>query len=200
MKDSILNYELNLVKKYHADYTDIKLAEVKYGLEGLYMTFTKSIVIFTLAFILGIFKETLLMLLFFNILRSTGFGLHAKTSWECLLSSGLIFLFFPMISKYIFIPMIAKNILGIIAIILIFLYAPADTSKRPLIKKKKRDILKFKTTIKCIILVVLMIYINNNIISNLILFGIYCEALLINPFIYKLFNSSYNNYEKYNMS
>lgn len=197
MKKKFLNYSLNLIKKNRPDVDEIHLDEIRYGLEGFYLTISKTIVIFTLALVLGIFKEMILMLIFFNILRSTGFGLHASKSWLCLFSSIIMFIFIPFLALHISIPWIWKNILGIIAIILVYHYAPADTVKRPIISQIRRNKYKFITTISTIVLVYIMLFIQNNSISNLILFSIYTEVAVIIPLSYNIFHLSYNNYLNY---
>lgn len=199
MKKRFLDYSLGLIRKYRIDIDEVKLDEIRYGLEGIYLTVTKSVVIFSLALILGIFRETILLLLFFNILRTTGFGLHASKSWICLLSSCLIFILFPFVSKLIIIPTYIKSIAGIIAIIAVYNFAPADTKKRPIISPKIRQKYKFITTVNCIILAYVSIIISDQIISNLIIFGIYTEVIFITPFTYRLFNLSYNNYLSYSL-
>lgn len=197
MKKKFLNFAIKCIKESHPDYDDIKIAEMRYSLEGFYLSFTKLIIIAAFSLILGVFKEMLIMLVIFNVLRSTGFGLHATKSWICLLSSSIVFLCFPLLSKIINIPLNFKFFLGICSILLIYIYAPADTKKRPLIKKEKREIYKFKTTIKCIFLVILSLVIKDNTISNLIIFGIWNEVFMILPITYKIFNLSYNNYKTY---
>lgn len=197
MKEKFLNCALSSVHNYYPQYDDIKLEEIRYGLEGFYLSITKMIVITLLALILGIIKEMLIMLIVFNILRTTGFGLHATKSWICLLSSAIVFLLLPMLAKVIQIPQTIKIILVIVSIICVFLYAPADTEKRPIIKKKKRDVYKFITTVSCILLSVLCVIIKDTTLSNLILFGIYTEVIIILPFTYKIFNLSYDNYKNY---
>lgn len=197
MKNKFLSFAMDCVKKNNPNYSEDKLAEIKYNLEGFYLSFTKLIIITVLALILGILKEMIIMLIAFNILRSSGFGLHATKSWICLLSSSIIFLILPLVAKYVIISFELKIVFSCCAILLIYYYAPADTKKRPLIKKEKRDKLKFITTIKCIILVFICLIIKNNTISNLILFGIWVEVLMILPITYKIFHLSYNNYKTY---
>lgn len=197
MKEKFLGYALSSVHNYYPEYDEVKLEELRYGLEGFYLSITKMVVITALAIVLGIFKEMVIMLIMFNVLRTTGFGLHATKSWICLLSSSMVFLLLPMVAKLVYIPSSIKVVLGIISIICIFLYAPADTSKRPLIKKRKRDIYKFITTIACIILNIIALFIKDSTISNLIIFGIYTEVILILPTTYRLFHLSYNNYKNY---
>lgn len=197
MKQKVLGYCLNTIRENRTDIDEIKLDEIRYGLEAIYITITKTVVIFSLALIFNIFREMLLLLIFFNILRTTGFGLHASKGWICLLSSSLIFIFLPFFSKLITIPIYIKSLLLIIAVVLIYFYTPADTVKRPIINKRRRQIYNFITTISCIVLSFIAIIIKDNTISNLILFGIYVEVALILPITYKTFNLSYNNYLNY---
>ena len=140
------------------------------------------------------------MLIMFNVLRASGFGLHATKSWICLCSSTIIFIIFPYISGIIKIPMLCKIAFAIISTILIYRYAPADTEKRPLINKKRRFIYKIVTTVNCIILNVIAIMIANEQIANLIAFGILTEIVLILPITYKLFDLQYENYKYYKLS
>lgn len=197
MKNKFLNYAINTIHINNPSYNDTKLAEIRYGLEGIYLSITKLIIIFLLAILLNILKEMIFMLIIFNILRTTGFGLHATKSWICLVSSSVIFLGGPLLAKIIIINNLLKTILSITSVIFIYKYAPADTKKRPLIKEKKRNIYKFITTIKCIILNIFIIFIKNNIITNLIILGIYAEVIVILPKTYKLFNMPYDNYKNY---
>lgn len=199
MKKKFLSSCLRLIKKYNPDYDDIKMDEIRYGLEGIYLSVTKLIIISIIALWLNIFKEMILLLLFFNILRSTGFGLHATKSWICLLSSTMVFIILPYVSKIMVIPTSIKIILILLAIILVFKYAPADTKKRPLINAEKRKKCKYKTVINTIILSILSLYIKDNTISNLIILGIYIEVILILPITYKIFKLSYNNYITYQL-
>lgn len=197
MKKRFLNYAISLIKEKYPDTDDIKLDEYKYSLEGFYLTFSKLLIIIPIAFILGVFKEMIILLFFFNILRESAHGLHATKSWICLLSSTIIFVGIPFIAKLVLIPYLIKVTLGIIGVILIYKYSPADTKKAPIIKEKKRNKYKFISTINCIILTFLYLLIKNEVISNIIIFSIWIEIILILPITYKIFNLSYNNYKTY---
>lgn len=197
MKKAFLNWSLSLIRNNKPNISSDELDEIRYGLEGIYLTFTKAIFISVAAYFLGIFKEMIIMLLFFNILRTTAFGIHAKKSWMCWISSSIIFLLLPYISRYIIIPFYLKIILGILAIILMFKYAPADTEKHPLVNLKKRKIWKIMSVIDCSLMVLASLIIKSEAINTLIIFAIYIQILLIHPFIYKIFNLSYDNYKTY---
>ncbi len=197
MKKRFLDYSLKLITSNNPNLSNEKKDELRYGLEGFYLTITKTVFIFGLSYLIGIFKEMFLMLLFFNILRTTGFGLHAKKSWMCWVSSTILFIFLPLISRYIVFPIYLKYVLGILSVILIFMYTPADTEKHPLINKRKRIILKIISTAFCTILVICSIIIKNETIDTLIIFAIYTEISLILPITYQLFHLKYNNYKSY---
>ena len=198
MKKKFLNYSVNIIASNY-DFDDIRLEEISYGLETLYLTVTKLIVIFGLAYLLGILKEVVLLLLCYNLIRSTAYGLHASKSIYCLISSITLFIGGVYLSKYIAtIPLVIKIVLCTISIILLLKYAPADTVKRPLINAKKRRILKIKSCIKGIIYLILIIYFKDNIVSGYLLCGLVEAILMIHPFVYKIFSLPYDNYKKYN--
>ena len=196
MKKLIMNYTMNIIKK-NSDYDEEKLAVIKYGLEGLYLTITKLIVIFLLAYILNIFKEVIIFLLIYNVIRTTSFGLHATKSWICLLSSTLIFIGFPIVCKYIHLTNDFKVILGLILILFIYKNSPADTHKRPIVNPKRRIFFKYCSTFIAIIFIFCSILINDNFISNCFIFSLFVQSFMIAPSVYKLFNLPYNNYLTY---
>ena len=133
---------MSSIKKNKPDLNDEQLEIIEYGLEGLYLTTIKIIIIILLSIILNIFKETILMILFYNIPRFTTFGMHAKDSKSCLITSLLLFIGGTYLAIYANITLPIKIVLSVICLILIIIYAPADTEKRPLINPKKRK--KFK--------------------------------------------------------
>ena len=67
MKNICLNFSMNSIKKYYPDYSDTQLEEIRYGLEGIYLSMTKLIVISILCIILNLFNEMLVMLITFNV-------------------------------------------------------------------------------------------------------------------------------------
>ena len=86
MKDLLINSAMTNIKKYYS-YDEVKLAEIRYGLASLYLLITKTVVIFSLAYILGFINPLLILMALYSILRLTGFGVHAKKSWHCWIAS-----------------------------------------------------------------------------------------------------------------
>ena len=193
MKKFIINKCIKYIKK-KTNYNEIKLMEIKYGLEGIYLMVSKITLIFLISVILGIGKEMIIYLLIYNILRIPSFGLHATKSWICLISSTILFIGIPYLCIFLKIPVVIKEIIGIIGILFMFKNAPADTKKRPIVNKKRREIYKFVSTILTIIFVFLTIIIKNNFISNCLLFAIIMQNCMISPTVYKIFKLPYNNY------
>lgn len=197
MKKLIINKCMELVTTYNKDLSQKDIDKIKYGLEGLYLTITKLIFIIIVSIILGIWKETLLLILIFNGIRLTAFGVHAKRSIDCLISSTLFFILFPIICIKLTIPLIVKIILFIPLTVLIGILAPADTEKRPIINKKKRKIYKILSIIISIIYMTIAIVIKDNTLSNCFIFAIVIQIIIMLPITYKIFGVSYNNYKTY---
>ena len=193
MKKFIVNKVMNYIRK-NTDYDNIKLKEIEYGIVSIYLTFSKIILILVLSYILGIFKEVAIFMICFNILRTTGFGLHATKSWICLISSTTIFIGFPLLCKYIEINIYLKTIICLISTILIYKNAPADTHKKPIVSKKRRIIYKILSTLFAITFSISAIIIQNKFLSNCLIFALILENCLISPTSYKIFGLPYNNY------
>lgn len=197
MKETFLNGSIKAIKSKYSDYDEIKIEELRYGLEGLYLSITKLIIISIVAIFTGIFKEMIILLFFFNIIRAVSFGLHAKNSITCLISSTIVFIICPILCKKIIINKIIRLFIFIPTIILIAIFSPADTEKRPIISKKRRSIYKILSITISATYMILCIFIKNNFICNTILCSLLIQLFLVNPISYKLFGVSYNNYKEY---
>lgn len=196
LRDIVVNNFIRIVRK-NTDYDELKIAEIKYGLESIYLLISKSIIIVAIAIYLKIFKEFIIFTILYNFVRMPSFGLHATKSWICLLSSILIFILTPYLAMFIKLNYYVISILGIVLILLFYKNAPADTKKRPIVSPKRRLIYKFITVSISIIYVFLAIFIKNTTLSNLLILSLIVQNLMISPFVYKLFHLPYNNYINY---
>lgn len=196
MKNYVVNGCMKIVNNNN-DYDEEKLAIIKYGLEGLYLQITKIFIIVLMAFIMGIFKEVIIFLLIYNIIRTTSFGLHATKSWICFVSSSLIFIGIPLICQYLVIPAYIKTIINVIVIGFIFKNSPADTHKKPIVNPKRRQFYKYSSTFIAIIFAYCSILISDNFLANCFVLAPLVQSFMISPTIYKLFGLPYNNYLTY---
>jgi len=197
MKKAIVNSSMHLIEDFFPEYEQEQLEVVQYGLEGIYMLMTKLVVIFFVAYLLGIFKEAVILLLFFNVLRTTAFGLHAAKSWMCWVSSTIVFIGCPLLCLTLRIPVWVLLIIGCICLVNFFLYAPSDTEKRPLVNKKKRIIYKIITLISGTFYLILLFIIKDAFLKNALVCAMIIQSVLIHPMVYKLFKLPYANYKSY---
>ena len=198
IKNFIINNSISLVNKTNK-YNNTELEEIKYGLESIYLAITKVVVILFISACIGLFKEAVLFLLIFNLVRATAFGLHASKSIWCWISSSISFLLIPFICKNVIFPTIFYIVASIITMIIFLLYAPADTVKRPLINKKKRKMYKILSVITALIFISLIFIIDNFLIKNMFIFALILESILILPITYKIFKLPYRNYLNYKL-
>lgn len=200
MKRIIIGKCMKVIEDSSISYPDEKLEEIKYGLEAIYILITKSIIIFTVAYFLNVWKPLLIFLLIYNVIRMPSFGLHATKGSYCLMASLIIFLLGMYISILWVIPVYVKIILGIYCIIRMYQNAPADTDKKPIVSQTRRNRYKFISTILAIIFVFMSVLLKDNFISNSFIITLCIQICMISPYVYKLFNLPYDNYKSYMVS
>lgn len=200
MKKRFLTAIKNSIKKQYPNYTEEKIDEIMYGVEGIYLTITKTIIIFILALLLGIFKELIFLLISFNFIRLFSFGMHADKSSICLIFSSSLFIGGTYLCKYVNLNDEVLYLLYIIAFIIISMYSPSDTVKRPLIKKKKRIKFKILSILVTLTYFIISLLVKNSLITNSLIFGLLIECILILPTTYKIFKMPYNNYKTYGLN
>lgn len=198
MKQLFLENSMNFICKYQS-ISDYDKKKVKYGLEGLYLTITKMVLLTILALLLNMFKEFILVVVFFNVIRYTGFGFHAEKSYQCLLFSTFNFIAIPFLLLHIQLSNFFVYTICAICIFHYLLFAPADTKKRPLSNKRKRIIRKIITVMIGFIYTLMVILLNNTYWTSIILSAMIIQAIIISPLIYRLFNQPYNNYKALNI-
>lgn len=192
MKEKFLNSCINFITKYN-NYTDKDIKKLRYGLEGIYLTLTKTIIILLLSLVLKIFFEVIIVIVLFNIIRYFGFGFHADKSWQCLLMSIFNFIIIPYILLSININFYLNILISVVCIVSFILWAPADTVKRPLKDKNKRLIRKIVTTTIGILFSVFSIFLINY--RAIILSALIIQFIVVCPLTYLIMNQSFNNYK-----
>ena len=196
MKKFVINKIMNYIKS-NKHYSKEELETIEYGIANLYLQLTKTIVITAIAIALKIFIPYLIFIVTYNIIRMPSFGVHAKKSWHCWVSSIIIFNAIPYLITIVNLSLNVKLIILFMTIIYITYYSPADTVKRPIISAKRRRIYKIASCILSVIYALLSIYIKDQIVSNSFLFSLILQCFIISPATYKLFGQPYNNYKEY---
>ena len=104
--DNLTNF---VIKNKHCDERQIKI--IRYGLEGLYMSITKFIVVIILVILLDSLKEFLLLFISYVFIRRYSFGLHANSSIVCWLITVPIYIGGSLIIKFYEIPIFISYII-----------------------------------------------------------------------------------------
>lgn len=196
MKEKFINSSINFISKYQ-ECDDLKLKRLKYGLEGIYSLIVKISVVILISIITKTLTETLLFILFYAGIRTFSFGWHAKSNIACWITTLLIYnviLYFIINIDY---PIYIGYIILGISLISMLLWAPADTPKRPLIRKKQRLKSKILSIIVLLLYTIIYMTINSNPLKNIILYALLVQTILINPITYKITNTRFNNYKYY---
>lgn len=89
-----------MVKK-SGNYNNVKIEEIIYGVEAIYVLVTRTILFLIINIFLGTLKEFFLFLFFYSIIRSFSYGFHAKSSFVCIILSSFGFVLVPYLSKFI---------------------------------------------------------------------------------------------------
>ena len=179
---------------------DEKAEVIFYGLQNIIGEIPKTFLVLIIAFFLGIFKETLLTFILLIPYKSASGGFHLKTHLGCVIGTTIFYCGIPLLSKVILLSEMVKYILiafvWIFGMVMIKLYAPADTENVPILRKKDRRKQQIISYITFSIGLLIVGIINNTVISNIILFGYILQTLMITKIAYRLTNNKYG-YEVY---
>lgn len=200
MIDRFCDYLTNKIRKEMPDVDDERAEVIKYGLQLMIGEIPKIFIMAAIAWILGIFKCTVICFALVLPYRMYSGGFHLKTHIGCIIGTSLMYTGNAFISQYITIPFMYKVVFGIIlwifSVIMIHLYAPADTENVPVISKRERKKRKIMSYILMSIMIIAGVLINNNTISNILLIGVLLQTISITRLAYKLTNNKYG-YEIY---
>lgn len=201
MIDKICNFLTNKIRKEMPEIDDEKAEVINYGLQNIIGEVPKLFIMLGIAALLGIFPLALFTFVILLPYRGASGGLHLKTHIGCIVFTTLFYCGIPFVSKYFVLVGILKFVviltIWIFGMIMIRLYAPADTEAVPILSKKdrkKKQIISYVTfTLGLIVAAV----IQNNVISNILLLANLVQTITITRFAYKLAKSNYGH-EVYN--
>lgn len=181
--------------------TEERLEAINYGLQNIIGEMPKIFITIVIGFLLGIGDLTLLSILVIAPYRCFSGGFHAKTHMGCIISTTLMFCGTAMIAKYINFASVEIHYISIIfvwifAMIMIKLYAPADTEDLPILRKKERKQKQILSFIVVTIELIIAALIPNLNISNLIIIGMLLQTVTITKFVYRITKNKYG-YEVY---
>ncbi len=200
MIDKITEFLTNKIRKEMPDVDDERAEVINYGLQILLGEVPKFFIMLIIAYFLGVFKMTLITFLIIMPYRMFSGGFHLKTHIGCIISTCTFYCGVAFLSENIILNEIARYSLIIatliFGIIMIKLYAPADTENVPILSKKVRKQKQIMSYICLVLGLIISAIIKNNTISNIIIFGYIVQTFMITKLAYKLTNNKYG-YEVY---
>ena len=192
---------VNKMRNDNPEINDERAEIIIYGLQLLIGEIPKIFITLIIAYLLGILKFTLIMVLVLMPYRVFSGGFHLHTHIGCIISTTLYYCCIPKISNIIYFNGLAKVIFVICALIfgtlIIKKYAPADTENVPILQEKERKQKKILSYISYTLGLIVALVIKENVISNIIILGYLFQTLMITPLAYKLTKNKYG-YEIYN--
>ncbi len=202
MVETICNKLTLRIRKKIPDVDDERAEIINYGLQLLIGEIPKTFIIMAIAWILGVLDLTILALIFMLPYRTVSGGVHLKTHIGCIVATSIFYIGNAILSKYLVLEKVVQYTITaavwIISMIMIKLYAPADTEAVPILRKKERKLKKILSYIIMSTTLVISLLIRNTIISNILLFGTMFQTIAISRFIYKITGNKYGHeeYEK----
>jgi accessory gene regulator B len=191
----------NKIRQEMPDIDDEEAEVIKYGLELIIGEVPKILLLFIIAIVLKI--GWLVIFAYFTMLpyKITAGGFHLKTNIGCTIGTLSIYYGNVLISKYIiWTPIYAKYtvifMIFVFSMIMVSLYAPADTVNLPILTKRERKMKRILSYVFATITLLAAIIIKDNILSNILLLNVLIESICISKVAYKLTKNEYG-YENY---
>ena len=200
MIDKICIFLTNKIRKKMPEIDDERAEVINYGLQNIIGEIPKIFIMLGIAFILGIFKWALFTFIVLLPYRGASGGFHLKTHIGCILGTIIFYCGIPITSKYFILLGLSKyivvGVVWIFGVIMIKLYAPADTEAVPILAKKDRKKKKIVSYITFSIGMIATLFIQNNMIVNILVLSNLIQTMSITKLAYRLTNNKYG-YEVY---
>lgn len=200
MIEKFCNFILTKMKKKMPELTEEQGEIILYGLQLIIGEAPKMILLFGISFLLGFGLE--MVFAFFALLpyRSASGGFHLHTHLGCIMGSVILYYGNVLLSRFLVLNPMEKYILIalslVFGILMVSLYAPADTENVPIISKKERKMKKILSYITLILTLGVSMILPNGVWSNILIIGTIIQTITITRLAYKLTNNKYG-YEEY---
>ena len=200
MIDKICDKLIKRIRAKMPEVDDERAEVIKYGLELIMGELPKMFLLFIIAWLLGVFKYALISFAIILPYKLVSGGVHLKTHIGCILGTSLLYCGNVFISKYINITDIKNQIffsaiILIFAIIMISLYAPADTENVPILRKKERAKKKIISYIIVTAMIIISFLVKDRVISNMFRVGVLLQSLMISKLTYSIFKVKFGYLE-----
>lgn len=200
MIDKFCEYLTNKIRKNMPEVDDERAEVIKYGLQLLVGEVPKIFIMMGIAWALGVLKLTLICFCMMLPYRMYSGGFHLKTHLGCIIGTSIMYTGNAFVSQLFVIPVMWKIVVSVIlwvfAIIMIYLYAPADTEDVPVIAKRERKKRKVISYVVVSVMLVCGCVVQNAVISNMLIVGVLLQSCSISRLAYRVTGNRFG-YEVY---
>lgn len=185
------------MKKEMPDITEEKEEVIEYGLKLIIGEIPKMILLFGVSFLLGFGWYMVFAYIAIMPYRTVSGGFHLHTHIGCIIGSVVFYYGTIIISKFLVVDNLLRYILIglslVFGMLMISMYAPADTENVPIISKKERKIKKILSYIILSITLIVAVFIKDSMLSNILIVGTIIQSLFISRIAYKITNNKYGH-------
>lgn len=202
MIEKICNSILIKMRKKMPDITDEKAEIILYGLQLIIGEIPKMFILFGLSFLLGFGWYMVFAYIAVVPYKAVSGGFHLHSHLGCIVSTIAFFYGNILISKFLVLDNIQKYILIglslVFGILMISMYAPADTEEVPIISKKERKTKKILSYVMLTLTLVVALFVPDKMMSNILIIGSIFQSISISRLAYKITKNKYGHevYEK----
>lgn len=200
MLEKICTFLTKKIEEKVPDVNEEKAEVINYGLQNIIGEIPKIFLVFFIAYICGILEWTVFTFLVMFAYKGASGGIHLKTHLGCIILTTAFYCLIPYISQFFELTGVVKYLIVLITwifgMIMIKLYAPADTESVPILDSKVRRKKQIVSYISFTIGLLVALFINNQMITNILILGNLIQTLTITKLAYRLTKSKYG-YEVY---
>ena len=190
MIEKICNSILTKMRKKMPDITDEKAEIILYGLQLIIGEIPKMFILFGISFLLGFGWYMVFAYIAVMPYRATSGGFHLHSHLGCILSTIIFFYGNILISRFLVLDNIQKYIIiglsFIFGILMISMYAPADTEEVPIISKRERKMKKILSYVMLALTLTVAVFIPDRMMSNILIIGSIFQSISISRLAYKI--------------
>ena len=197
MIDKISQFLTSKIQQEMPEISEERAEVINFGLQILIGEVPKVFIMLVLAYLLEVFKLSLIAFLILIPYRGFSGGFHLKTHIGCIVTTTAFYCGVALLSENIILTDVNKYVLivltAIFGIVMVKLYAPADTEDVPIISTRVRKQKRILSYISLIVGLIIALFIRNNVISNMIIFGYLIQTCMITRIAYRLTNNRYGH-------
>lgn len=201
MVNKFCNYLVSKIRKQMPEIDDEKAEVILYGVQLIVGEIPKFFLMFGFGILLGLWWQTALAFFLLLPYKAVSGGFHLKTHLGCIICTNLVYCGNAFVSTIWNFPNELVKYITILSVwifgmVMVSIYAPADTENVPILTKRERKIKKILSYIFLSLNMIVALFIPNMVISNILILGSFIQTISITRIAYKLTNNKYG-YEEY---